>query len=424
MFTKDSEKKYINILKEELLLATGCTEPISIAYCAAILKDVLGEQPEKIVAKVSGNILKNVKSVVVPNTGGLKGLLAAISAGIVAGCADAGLQVIASVPVEKYPEIKAYMQDTDFSIECPEDAKMLDIFLYGYSGNNSAAVRIANSHSNVIYIEKNGEAIKNLPLIDSPEDNLTDKTVLNVKDIVEFANNVDLAEVSALLDNQAKCNTAIAEEGLSGDWGAGIGKLIFSNNEKSVKNTAKAYAAAASDARMSGCEMPVVIVSGSGNQGITASMPVVQYALSLGVTKEKLYRALLVSNLVTIHQKTGIGRLSAYCGAVSAGCGAGAGIAYLHDAGYEGIAGTINNAVAILSGMICDGAKPSCAAKIASAVEAGILGYEMYLNNHSFSAGDGIVGADVEKTIENVGVLARNGMRTTDRTILEIMTRQ
>lgn len=413
---------YIAILKEELQLATGCTEPIAIAYCASRLRDILGAMPERVDAEVSGNILKNVKSVVVPNTGGLKGIKAAIAVGIVAGETDRILQVISSVPAEKHADIKAYLDSVAIDVSCPDTPRMLDIRLTGYAGADKAVVHIANNHSNIIYEEKNGDILLQKPLVESAEDNLQDKSVLNIEDIVEFANTVDVSRVAETLDRQINCNSAIAEEGLRGNWGANIGSVLLKEYGADIKTEAKAYAAAGSDARMSGCEMPVTIVSGSGNQGITASMPVVRYAKHLGATQEQLYRALLISDLITIHQKTGIGRLSAYCGAISAGCGAGAGIAYLHGADAKVIAQTVVNAVAILSGTICDGAKPSCAAKIASAVEAGILGYKMCLNDQQFNGGDGIVGEGVEDTIVNVGRLASEGMRQTDKTILNIMT--
>ena len=413
---------YIAILKEELQLATGCTEPIAIAYCASRLRDILGAMPERVDAEVSGNILKNVKSVVVPNTGGLKGIKAAIAVGIVAGETDRILQVISSVPAEKHADIKAYLDSVAIDVSCPDTPRMLDIRLTGYAGADKAVVHIANNHSNIIYEEKNGDILLQKPLVESAEDNLQDKSVLNIEDIVEFANTVDVSRVAETLDRQINCNSAIAEEGLRGNWGANIGSVLLKEYGADIKTEAKAYAAAGSDARMSGCEMPVTIVSGSGNQGITASMPVVRYAKHLGATQEQLYRALLISDLITIHQKTGIGRLSAYCGAISAGCGAGAGIAYLHGADAKVIAQTVVNAVAILSGTICDGAKPSCAAKIAASVDAGILGYQMYCNEQQFRGGDGIVTKGVDSTIANIGVLAKQGMQETDRVILEIMT--
>ena len=412
MLTAEKEKAYLSILREELVPATGCTEPIALAYAAARLRDILGVWPERIRAEVSGNIIKNVKSVVVPNSGGLKGIRAAIAAGVAAGDAGKVLQVISDVPVERHGAIAAYSQDTPIEIVCADTTRMLDIRLTGWAGEHSASIHIANSHSNIVREERDGEVLLEKPVTDSAEDNLTDKSVLNV----------DLEDAIPLLRRQIDCNTAIAEEGLQNDWGANIGSVLLAEYPGDIKTEAKAWAAAGSDARMSGCELPVVILSGSGNQGITASVPVVRYARYLGVSQEKLCRALLVSDLVTIHQKSGIGRLSAYCGAVSAGVGAGAGIAYLLDGSYEAIAHTIVNAVAIISGTICDGAKPSCAAKIAASVDAGILGYSMYKNHQEFKSGDGIVTKGVDNTIANIGILAQQGMRQTGQTILSIMT--
>ena len=422
MLTPETASVYISILREELIPATGCTEPIAIAYAAARLRAALGAPPQKILAEVSGNIIKNVKSVIVPNTGGLKGIRAAIAAGVVAGEADQILQVISRVPQEAHAGIARYAQDVPIEIVCADTPRLLDIRLTGWTGDHSALVHIANSHSNVVRVEKDGEVLLEKPLTDSPEDSLTDKSLLNVADILAFADTVDLSLVSELIDRQIDYNSAIAQEGLENDWGANIGSVLLGDYPADIKTEAKAWAAAGSDARMSGCEKPVVILSGSGNQGITASVPVIRYAKHLGANRDKLRRALLVSDLVTIHQKSGIGRLSAYCGAISAGVGAGAGIAYLLEGTYEAIAHTIVNAVAILSGTICDGAKPSCAAKIAASVDAGILGYHMWRNHQEFKSGDGIVTKGVDNTIANVGVLAKEGMQETDRIILHIMT--
>ena len=422
MLTPELTSAYINILQEELIPATGCTEPIAIAYGAAKLREVLGQAPEKVLAEVSGNIIKNVKSVIVPNTGGLKGIRAAIAAGVVAGEADQLLQVISRVPQEAHAAIARYTQDTPIDVVCADTPRLLDIRLTGWSGDHTALVHIANSHSNLVRIEKDGEVLLEKPLTDSSEDSLTDKSLLNVADILAFADTVDLGLVSELIDRQIDYNSAIAQEGLENNWGANIGSVLLSDYPADIKTEAKAWAAAGSDARMSGCEKPVVILSGSGTQGITASVPVIRYAHHLGANRDKLRRALLVSDLVTIHQKSGIGRLSAYCGAISAGVGAGAGIAYLMEGTYEAIAHTIVNAVAILSGTICDGAKPSCAAKIAASVDAGILGYHMWRNHQEFKSGDGIVTKGVDNTIANVGVLAKEGMQETDRIILHIMT--
>lgn len=413
---------YVEVLQNELLLATGCTEPIAIAYAAAILRQTLGKLPEKIRVEVSGNIIKNVKSVVVPNTGKLKGIRAAVAAGIIAGEAEQHLQVISRIPAEAHPEIDRYARQTAMEIVCADTPWQLDIQLTGWAGEDRAAVRIAESHSNVVLVSRNEEVLFSKPLAQPGDDSGDERDFMSVEDILEFANTVELSRVRDMLDRQIDFNSAIAREGLEGDWGANIGSVILKEYPQDIRNEAKAWAAAGSDARMSGCERPVVIVSGSGNQGMTASLPVIRYALHLGATREQLYRALLVSNLVTIHQKSGIGRLSAYCGAVSAGVGAGAGIAYLLDGSYRAIAHTIVNAVAILSGTICDGAKPSCAAKIAASVDAGIMGYSMYKSGQQFYSGDGIVTKGVDNTIANVGVLAKQGMQQTDRVILKIMT--
>ncbi len=421
MLNETKVAAYKAILAEELRLATGCTEPIAVAYCSAKLRKVLGGKPENVLAEISGNILKNVKSVVVPNTGGRRGIAAAIAVGIVAGDADAELQVIANVTEEDVAGIQTYLDATPIKITCPETPCMLDIKLTGKLGEHNATVRVANNHTNIVYIEKDGEVLLEKPLSASAEDNLQDKSVLNVKDILEFIETVPLAEIEPLISRQLACNTAIAEEGLKNSWGANIGSSLLING-RGIETEARAWAAAGSDARMNGCEMPVVICSGSGNQGITASVPVWRYGKLSNMDDEKIIRAVCLSDLITIHQKTGIGRLSAYCGAVSAGVGAGTGIAWLRGADYDGIAHTIENAVAMISGCICDGAKASCASKIAMSVETGILGYNMYLKGNNFCAGDGIVGENVEETIKNVGVLAAQGMRETDRVILKIMT--
>ncbi|MBR2927880.1 MAG: serine dehydratase subunit alpha family protein [Oscillospiraceae bacterium] len=422
MLSKEKMLNFIAVLEEELVPATGCTEPIAIAYAAAKLRAVLGARPEKIRADISGNIIKNTKSVVVPNTGGLKGIGSAIAAGIVVGKDEAVLQVIGDVSEADKPAIAEYMNATPIEIRCADTPVLLDIQLRGWAGEHSAFVRIAESHSNVVRLEKDGEVLLDIPVNVGAGGTRTDRASITVEDIVAFANEVEIDAVKATLDRQISYNSAIAEEGMKGNWGANIGSVLMQMYPGDIAVEARAYAAAGSDARMSGCEMPVVIVSGSGNQGMTASVPVIRYAKHLGVSEEKLYRALVVSDLVTIHQKTGIGRLSAYCGAVSAGVGAGAGIAYLLDGSAEAVAATVTNGVAILSGTICDGAKPSCAAKIASSVEAGILGYRMYRDGQKFSGGDGILHGHVEETITNVGILAREGMRQTDEVILKIMT--
>ena len=414
-------RQYLNILKEELRPAMGCTEPIALAYAAAKARQILGCTPDKVRLFVSGNIIKNVKSVVVPNTGGLHGMAAAISAGIVAGDADKELEVISCVPQEKHAEIKAYMETADLEIQPAYSDLVFDIDLFVYGAGDMVRLRIANHHTNVVLIQRNEEILRELDVTASPEENLTDKSCLNIEDIVAFADCVDVEDIRPLVGRQVACNMEIANEGIAGNWGANIGKVMLHHQGASPAKKASAYAAAGSDARMSGCEKPVIICSGSGNQGITASVPVVVYAQETGISEEKMLRAVALSDLVTLYQKVGIGRLSAYCGAVSAGCGAGAAIAYLQGGDAHAVAHVVVNAVAILSGTICDGAKPSCAAKIAAAVDAGFLGYHMYLDGQQFYGGDGIVTKGVDKTVRNVGILAREGMRETDRTILEIM---
>ena len=414
-------KQFIAILEEELRPAMGCTEPIALAYAGAKARQILGVLPDRIEVLVSGNIIKNVKSVVVPNTGGLRGIAAAICAGVVAGDADKQLEVISTVSKEAQAQMKEYMTDTEVKIEPATSNLVFDIDLTLFAGEEQARVRIVNHHTNIVHISRNGQVELELPVEESSEDNLTDKTCLSIERIVEFADALNIEDVRASIGRQLEYNMAIAREGLRGDWGANIGSVILSQQGTANNRKAAAYAAAGSDARMSGCEMPVIILSGSGNQGITASVPVAVYAEAFGATEEQLFKAVAVSDLITGHQKTGIGRLSAYCGAISAGCGAAAGIAYLHGGRKEAVAHTVVNAVAILSGTICDGAKPSCAAKIAAAVDAGILGYNMYLENQQFYGGDGIVTKGADATVVNVGRLAREGMRETDRTILEIM---
>ncbi len=414
-------KQFIAILEEELRPAMGCTEPIALAYAGAKARQILGALPDRIQVLVSGNIIKNVKSVVVPNTGGLRGIAAAICAGVVAGDADKQLEVISTVSKEAQVQLKEYMTNTEVKIEPATSNLVFDIDLVLFAGEDQARVRIVNHHTNIVHISRNGQVELELPVEESSEDNLTDKTCLSIERIVEFADALNIEDVRASIGRQLEYNMAIAREGLRGDWGANIGSVILSQQGTANNRKAAAYAAAGSDARMSGCEMPVIILSGSGNQGITASVPVAVYAETFGATEEQLFKSVAVSDLITVHQKTGIGRLSAYCGAISAGCGAAAGIAYLHGGRKEAVAHTVVNAVAILSGTICDGAKPSCAAKIAAAVDAGILGYNMYLENQQFYGGDGIVTKGADATVVNVGRLAREGMRETDRTILEIM---
>ena len=418
---KCTYESYIKILEEELLPAMGCTEPISVAYAAALARDTLGAMPERVEISVSGNILKNVKSVVVPNTGGLKGVNTAAAAGIVAGDASKKLEVISCVTADDVQKIKTYLKSTIFTVEQSCSGCIFDISVKVFAGENYALVRIVGHHTNVVHIEKNGESLLNLAYESEEKDCCADAALLSVEGIVEFADIVKIADVEGIIGRQIKYNTEIAAEGLKNDYGARVGKVLLSSFGDGVHNRAKATAAAGSDARMNGCSLPVVIVSGSGNQGMTASLPVIVYADYLKKSREELIRALVVSDLVTVHLKSGIGRLSAYCGAVSAGCGAGSGICYLYGGRVQEISDTICNAIAINSGIICDGAKSSCAAKIASAVEAGLLGFEMSRHGSKFCGGDGILEDCVESTIENVGDIARNGMRETDEEIIKLM---
>ncbi len=414
---------YVKILERELVCAMGCTEPIALAYCAAKARSVLGILPDRIRVEASGNIIKNVKSVVVPNTGGRRGIATAASIGILGGDEDALLQVISNVTPEVIEKLGDYMEQTKTEISSLESDCLLDMIVTVYHGDSYAKVRIANEHTNIVLIEKDGGILFEKSLKDEgeKETDQPDYGLLTIKDIYDFACTCDTEDVREVLDRQIEMNTAISQEGLRHDYGANIGKVLLKTGN-SLPIRAKASAAAGSDARMNGCEMPVVICSGSGNQGMTASLPVIEYAKDLNVPKDKLYRALLISNLVTLHAKNGIGRLSAYCGAVSAGAGAGSGIAFLYGGDESVISHTIVNTLAISSGIVCDGAKSSCAAKIAMAVEAGIFGYEMFKNGQQFYDGDGLVVKGVENSIANFSRLGRVGMRETDREIILMMT--
>ncbi|MBR4864520.1 MAG: serine dehydratase subunit alpha family protein [Oscillospiraceae bacterium] len=412
---------YIRVLTQELVPAMGCTEPIAVAYAAAVAKRELCCIPDKVEIVVSGNIIKNVKSVIVPNTGGLHGLEAAAAAGIIAGDPDKKLLVISCVTQQEQQRIASYLQEAAFTVEESDSGALFDIHIMLWSGERKASCRITGEHTNIVHIENDGQTVfeREVPM-EEGEDN-SDKRLLTVENIVAFADCVNIEDVKPILDRQIKCNMDIAREGLENNYGARIGQVLLKTRGDDVVTRAKAWAAAASDARMGGCEKPVVINSGSGNQGITASVPVIIYAKELGASEEMLYRALTVSNLITLHLKTGIGPLSAYCGAISAGCGAAAGVTYLYGGKFREIAHTVVNAIAINSGVICDGAKASCAAKIASAVEAGLLGMEMFRQGSQFYGGDGIVSKGVENTIDNVSRLASQGMRKTDAEIIKIM---
>lgn len=412
---------YVDILKEELLPAMGCTEPIAVAYAGALARKALGALPERVELCVSGNIIKNVKSVIVPHTGGRKGLKVAVAVGLCCGDPEAELEVISGVTEQQLRALDAYLEQVQVQIiestaNCP-----FDIQVTAHAGNDTAYARIIGHHTNVVSLKKNDTVLLEVPFDDDVVQAPENRKLLSVENIVKFADEVKIEDVQEVLQRQIDYNMAIAQAGMDGSYGATIGKILLKSYGNCIQNRAKAWAAAGSDARMCGCELPVVINSGSGNQGMTASIPVIVYAREMGMTQDALYRALVVSNLVTIHLKTGIGRLSAYCGAVSAGCGAAAGLAYLQGGDYDTVAHTVVNTVAMDSGIICDGAKASCAAKIAAAVDAGLLGLAMYRSGNQFFGGDGIVKKGVENTIANVGRLARLGMAQTDKQIIQLM---
>ena len=413
---------YIAILKEELIPAMGCTGPIALAYAAAKARAVLGCLPDRVLVEASGSIIKNVKSVIVPNTNHLKGIPAAATAGIIAGDPNRELEVIASVSEEERNEMRNFLDNVEIKVEHVDFDHVFDLIVTEWKGDSCAKVRITDYHTNIVLIEKDGKVIFKKEMETSEAGEVrTDRSLLDIEHIYDFANSVDTRDVEEILDRQIQYNTAICEEGLLGDYGSNIGSVLLKTYGHDIKVRARAKAAAGSDARMNGCELPVIINSGSGNQGITASIPVIEYAKELSCGKEKLYRALVISNLTAIHQRTGIGTLSAFCGAVSAGAGAGAGIAYLIDGSLEAIDHTVVNALAIVSGIVCDGAKASCAAKIASSVDAGILGFQMYRNGQDFRSGDGIVMKGIENTIRNIARLGKEGMKETNEEIISMM---
>ena len=417
------QKQYqqiIQILNQELVPALGCTEPIAIAYASAKAREVLGTMPEHITARCSGNIIKNVKGVIVPSTGDMRGIETSAVLGAVAGDADARLEVLEHVTEADVVRTKELLEQKICDVSLLPGGANLQIIIEAKAGKELAEVEIRDQHTNIVRIQKNGKVL--LKKESEPAQKQNEPTLsLTLQEIYEFANEVSIEDVKEVLDRQIRYNTEIADEGLAHSYGANVGKTILKNYGKDVKMMAKAYPAAGSDARMGGCMKPVIINSGSGNQGMTVSLPVIVYARYLKVPKEMLYRALVLSNLVAIHLKSGIGKLSAYCGAVSAACGSGAAITYLHGAPLSVIEKTITNTIGNVSGMVCDGAKSSCAAKIASAVDAAIMGHYMAMDDNTFGAGEGLVKEDVEKTIETVSTMGREGMRQTDTEILELM---
>ena len=412
---------FIDILKEELVPALGCTEPIAIAYAAAKARVVLGEMPDSMTAHCSGNIIKNVKGVTVPSTGNMKGIETSAILGAVGGDASKELEVLTSVRPEHVEKTRELLEQKICSVTLAKGVENLFIEITAVKGDKSAVVTIADSHTNIIRIQRDGETVFEKDQRAVSAQKKLDRSNLSVKNIYEFANTVDIESVKPVLNRQIKYNMEIAREGMHNKYGAAVGQTLTKHFSEDITTKAKAYTAAGSDARMSGCVLPVVINSGSGNQGMTVSIPVVLYAEHIGASQEKLYRALTLSNLLAIHQKSGIGKLSAYCGAVSAACASGAAIAYLEDKPLSVIEDTLTNSLLNVSGIVCDGAKPSCAAKIASSVDAAFMGYHMALEGDCFSPGEGLVTADIEKTIKNIGLMAKEGMKETDVEILTLM---
>ena len=424
---------YSRILKKELVAAMGCTEPIAIAYAAAKCREVLGTMPTGCKVACSGNIVKNVMGVTVPNSGGMKGIDVAATLGILGGDADRDLEVLESVTAEHIAAARGLLERGFCSCSLVQNVENLYILIRLSTAEEEAVVEIRNYHKNITRIEKNGKILfqqesscAEIPVKDDP-----DKALLNIADIIAYGDSLSDPEVVELLKYQLQCNLTIAKEGLEKDYGAQVGKTLLmsvkAHNKDTVRTIAKAYAAAGSDARMNGCAMPVVINSGSGNQGLTVSLPIKVYADIYGIDRDRMIRSLAVSNLIAIHQKQYIGSLSAYCGAVSAACGAGAALAYLlgadlsHSEIYRQVADTVTNTIATVGGMVCDGAKSSCAAKIATAVDCALTGYEMSVRGMAFQPGEGLVMDSVEGTIESVGRVGREGMHATDVEILQIM---
>ena len=415
----DPYTPYRRALMKELLPAMGCTEPIALAYAAAEAGRRLGGYPEEIEVEVSRNIVKNVKSVIVPNTGGLYGIEAAVAAGFVARRPEAKLQVLAEITDEERAEIGRRVMEP-MLVRQSQEPDVFFIRITGRLKGRTDTVTIRTHHTNITCIEEDGRTI--LSEGDAPqEERAVEKW--RIADLIAAARTMPLGELEPCIDAQIEKNLAIAREGLANNWGCGIGRVLLSRTEAPTPLVlrARAWAAAGSDARMNGCELPVVIVSGSGNQGITASVPVAVYAEGLKAPRGKLLRAVLLSDLVTVALKQGIGKLSAYCGAVSAGCGAGAGIAYLQGFDDDKIQKVISNALAISSGLLCDGAKSSCAAKISMSVEGAVLALDMVRNDTAFRPGDGIVKETTDDTAAAVGRIASRGMVGTDREIIRVM---
>lgn len=418
-------EKVLKILEEEIVAAEGCTEPIALSYAAAKAKRILGTIPNKVDIFLSGNIIKNVKSVTIPNSDGMVGIEAAIAMGLIAGDDRKELMVISDVTSEQVKEVKEFLDKDIIKTHVhPGDIKLY-IRLEISNDIDNVVLEIKHTHTNVTQIQKNGKVLLSQVCNDGDfNSSLTDRKVLSVKFIYDLAKIIDIDLIRPIFQKVVNYNSAIAEEGLKGKYGVNIGKMILENIEKGiygndVRNKAASYASAGSDARMSGCALPVMTTSGSGNQGMTASLPIIKFAAEKNLSGEELIRGLFVSHLITIHVKTNVGRLSAYCGAICAAAGVAASLTYLHGGSYEMVCAAITNILGNLSGVICDGAKASCAMKISSGIYSAFDATMLALNKDVLKSGDGIVGVDIEETIRNVGELAQSGMKGTDETILD-----
>lgn len=421
MLSEKLQEEYIKILKEELMPAMGCTEPIALAYAGAKAREVLGKIPERVVAKCSGNIIKNVRCVVIPNTDGMMGIESGVMAGIVGGDASKCMEVLLSMNAESIAKTREMIHAGVCEVEFLDSPVPLHIILELYAGEESSTIEIKHAHTNITKLTKNGEVIYENDEDDGSKYSYADRSLLSIEGIKQFADEVNLSLIRDMLDKQILCNMNIAYEGMSQDYGLGIGRIIKESYPESVVTRMKYYAAAASEARMGGCDMPVVINSGSGNQGITSSVPVIVYAREMNISQEKLYRALAFSNLLTIYQKEFIGKLSAFCGAVSASCSSGAAVTYLAGGTLEDIKNTIENTLADIPGIICDGAKVSCAAKIATCLDAALMAHYLAMNGKAYEASTGILKEEVGRTISSVGYIGREGMKQTDKEIIRIM---
>lgn len=421
MLSKSLKKKFLSFLKEELIPAMGCTEPIALAYAAAKMTEVLGNKPDRIIARCSGNIIKNVRCVTIPNSDGMVGIEAACALGAFAGDASKTMEVLADVTEEGRTATKEFLKKQACAVEFLDSEIPLHFIIEGYHGDESAMVVICHSHTNIVAICKNGKMIYEQKVNEPEEDEANRSDVLSIEKIKEFADEIEIEEIHPIFERQIRFNMDIAYEGISGDYGLGIGRIIRESYADGIVTRMKAYAAAASEARMDGCDMPVIINSGSGNQGIASSVPVIVYAREKNIVTEKLYRALTFSSLMTIFQKEFIGKLSAFCGAVSASCASAAAITYLAGGSVQQIKDTVDNTLTNIPGIICDGAKTSCAAKIATSLDAAMMAHFLAMKGKAYEAYTGILKDDAGETISYVGYIGKVGMKQTDKEIIKMM---